>query len=136
MPKARNRFLFAVFIVLLLFCQLVGYIVIRSGARYWANDGLPVLSETVVSTYYYVLFFAVLVTVLYFIRKLTAKNIDLLLALVGAGAASNLFDRVFRGAVMDYIDLWIWPSFNVADIFIVVGAVLVVVKIFMGVPKL
>jgi signal peptidase II len=39
------------------------------------------------------------------------------------GAASNLFDWLRRGAVMDFIDLRIWPVFNIADAAIVLGVV-------------
>lgn len=37
------------------------------------------------------------------------------------GAASNLFDWLRRGAVVDFIDLRAWPIFNLADAFIVLG---------------
>jgi signal peptidase II len=37
------------------------------------------------------------------------------------GATGNLIDQLRRGAVMDFIDLRIWPVFNLADTFIVVG---------------
>lgn len=53
------------------------------------------------------------------------------LGLLLGGALSNLGDRLFRhhgGAVVDFIQLvsW-WPTFNVADASITVGAVMVVV---------
>jgi signal peptidase II len=38
-----------------------------------------------------------------------------------AGAASNLWDRVRRGAVVDFIVLGRWPTFNLADVAIVAG---------------
>jgi signal peptidase II len=40
------------------------------------------------------------------------------------GAGGNLLDRVRRGSVVDFIDLRVWPIFNVADVAIVVGALL------------
>jgi signal peptidase II len=50
---------------------------------------------------------------------------------VVGGAIGNLLDRVFRegggllgGAVVDFVDLQWWPVFNVADVAICVGAVL------------
>ena len=43
--------------------------------------------------------------------------------LVG-GALGNLVDRVFRGYVVDFIDLGFWPVFNVADIAVVAGCAL------------
>ena len=39
------------------------------------------------------------------------------------GAAGNLLDRIRRGAVVDFIDVHVWPVFNVADAAIVVGLV-------------
>ena len=46
--------------------------------------------------------------------------------LILSGAIGNLIDRVFRGYVIDFIDINIFnfPSFNIADICIVVGATL------------
>ncbi len=38
------------------------------------------------------------------------------------GAISNFVDLVRRGAVVDFIDLRVWPVFNVADACIVLGA--------------
>ena len=37
------------------------------------------------------------------------------------GATSNLIDVLRRGAVIDFIDLRIWPTFNLADVAIVLG---------------
>ncbi len=45
-------------------------------------------------------------------------------ALVVAGAFGNAFDRLRRGYVVDFIEIHRWPIFNVADVAIVVGAVL------------
>ncbi len=50
------------------------------------------------------------------------------LAFVLGGAAGNLYDRVLRGTVTDFIEVyhgdWSFPVFNVADSAITVGAVL------------
>lgn len=46
------------------------------------------------------------------------------LALLLAGASGNLIDRIIFGSVTDFISLPHWPAFNFADIFIVVGVVL------------
>jgi signal peptidase II len=43
--------------------------------------------------------------------------------LLTGGALGNLADRVFDGAVTDFIDPPIWPAFNVADIAITLGVV-------------
>jgi signal peptidase II len=51
------------------------------------------------------------------------------LGLVLGGAVGNLTDRAIRGPgfggrVVDFIDLHVWPVFNLADSAIVVGAIL------------
>ncbi len=43
-------------------------------------------------------------------------------ALVIAGALGNLYDRLAFGHVIDFIDLRVWPVFNIADSCISVGA--------------
>jgi signal peptidase II len=54
-----------------------------------------------------------------------------LLGLILGGAVGNLCDRVFRdhGAVVDFIALHVWPTFNVADASIVIGCLLLVVSL-------
>ena len=52
---------------------------------------------------------------------------------ITGGAIGNLIDRVFYGYVVDFIDLYVsvyhWPTFNIADAFITLGAsVLVIVE--------
>jgi signal peptidase II len=39
------------------------------------------------------------------------------------GATGNLLDIMRRGAVVDFIDLRVWPVFNIADAAIVIGVV-------------
>ncbi len=61
------------------------------------------------------------------------------LGLVLGGALGNLTDRAvrapgLRGRVIDFIDLHVWPIFNVADAAIVVGAVLLAVSTLRSEP--
>lgn len=54
----------------------------------------------------------------------------LALSLILGGAIGNVIDRVLHGAVVDFLDFhawgWHWPAFNVADIGISCGALLLV----------
>jgi signal peptidase II len=45
-------------------------------------------------------------------------------ALLVAGALGNALDRVARGHVVDFIHVRFWPVFNVADILVVAGGLL------------
>jgi signal peptidase II len=52
-----------------------------------------------------------------------AAQVALGLALGGAG--SNLYDQLRCGAVLDFIDLGWWPVFNLADVAITLGVILI-----------
>jgi signal peptidase II len=58
------------------------------------------------------------------------------LGLVLGGALGNLVDRLFRapgpfrGRVIDFIDFRVWPTFNVADSAVVIGALLLAIASF------
>ena len=64
------------------------------------------------------------------------RFIGLVLAAVLGGALGNIADRVFNGAVTDFLDFYWgayhWPSFNVADSAICVGMVLLIGRSFFG----
>jgi signal peptidase II len=40
------------------------------------------------------------------------------------GTVGNLIDRAFIGYVTDFIKVWEWPDFNIADSSLVVGGIL------------
>jgi len=44
-----------------------------------------------------------------------------------SGTIGNLIDRIFLGYVRDFIDLGFWPSFNLADSYSTIGAILLVI---------
>lgn len=52
------------------------------------------------------------------------------LMLVLSGAIGNLIDRVWLGYVVDFIDLRVWPVFNLADSAITVGVGLLLWQAF------
>ena len=77
-----------------------------------------------------------LVVVVYLLIGLRTEGSKLSTVAVGmvmGGAAGNVCDRLFRGggwfrgSVVDFIDLRWWPVFNVADIGVTVGGLLLVV---------
>jgi len=60
------------------------------------------------------------------------------LSLVTGGAIGNLWDRIFHGAVTDFIVVWLtksikvtwpWPAFNIADAVLVIGVGLMMIHI-------
>ncbi len=81
---------------------------------------------------------AVTVGVLYVSRRVRDGGWALALGLLLGGATGNLVDRLFRspgvgrGAVVDFIDFQVYPSFNLADSGIVVGGLLALFLSFRG----
>jgi signal peptidase II len=61
------------------------------------------------------------------------------LALLLAGATGNVTDRMIHGAVTDFLQVWLrflpwhlfnpWPTFNVADAAVSVGAILLMIDV-------
>lgn len=76
------------------------------------------------------------VLVLYFFWRTPRSDDRILgaLALLLAGIAGNVTDRLRLGFVIDFIDVqfgtWHYPTFNVADMAICIGAVLLILDMF------
>ncbi len=93
-------------------------------------------SATVVFT---VIAVVVVVAILRVSRRLGSRSWAVALGLILGGASGNLVDRLLRspgpgrGAVVDFLDFQVWPSFNVADSAIVTGGVLAVLLSLRGV---
>jgi len=79
---------------------------------------------------------AAIVMILWFLakNKSAAMLLTFALSLILGGAVGNLLDRIRFGNVVDFLDFyiasWHWPAFNVADSAISVGAVLLIVEMF------
>lgn len=60
------------------------------------------------------------------------------LALILGGAWGNALDRLTRGHVIDFIQLyyrqWAWPTFNLADSAITVGAAILILQMWFSRP--
>jgi len=75
---------------------------------------------------------ALVVALLVLVWRAATLGRAAILGLVLGGALGNLGDRLFRGrggAVVDFVALHVWPTFNVADACIVVGCGLLVVSL-------
>jgi signal peptidase II len=61
--------------------------------------------------------------------------VRLALALLAGGAVGNLVDRVRVGAVIDYVDVHVWPVFNLADLAVTAGAGLLIGSVVLGADR-
>ncbi|EEG84744.1 signal peptidase II domain protein [Proteus penneri ATCC 35198] len=67
-------------------------------------------------------------------NKASAKLSNVAYALIIGGALGNLSDRLIHGFVIDFLDVyvgdWHWPTFNIADMGICIGAGLIIIESF------
>jgi len=102
------------------------------GAAFGFLAGAPPLFRAV---FFIAVTVGAILLILYYLRISRIDDFPLIssLALIFAGAAGNLIDRVRFGEVVDFLDVYIgsyhWPAFNVADSAITVGASVMIVAI-------
>jgi signal peptidase II len=93
---------------------------LNSGGAFGVGQGFPLffLAATVL----------VVALILLWVRSLDDRTLAVPLGLVLGGGVGNAVDRLLRdtgGRVVDFIDLHVWPVFNVADASITVGVVVI-----------
>ena len=77
----------------------------------------------------FIIFIIILIIFFMVLKSYGLKKYSLLIIL--GGALGNVYDRIFYGAVPDFIDFHIgnfhWFIFNVADIFITLGVIFMII---------
>lgn len=99
----------------------------NSGGAFGLMQGLP--------GFFAVATLIAAVLILVWVRHIEDQGWTIPLGLVLGGGLGNVADRLIRdtgGRVVDFIDLHVWPVFNVADMCIVAGVLLV---LFFGTRK-
>ena len=98
------------------------------------NEGIAfgLLSLNQKSLYDFLTLFILLIIIIILIMLIRSNNIKkYFFIMIFGGAIGNLYDRIFFKAVPDFIDFHIgdfhWFIFNVADIFISLGVILMII---------
>lgn len=83
---------------------------------------------------YIILIFSIIIIVgiiIYLLKENRKINNYIPYILIFFGSIGNLIDRIFRGYVIDFIDINIFkfPTFNLSDISIVIGTLLLIFEI-------
>ncbi len=144
-----NSTLFFLFLTLVILDQVTKVLVINFFNLYDSVALLPIINLTFVVNYGFafgllnnpslnqllvsLVILAIILYFLYLLIKTQDKIFQLTLTLILAGALGNFIDRIFRGFVIDFIDIYIgnyhWPAFNIADSCITVGFVVLMINI-------
>ncbi|MCD6149441.1 signal peptidase II [bacterium] len=132
----RIKFLL-VAISLIIADQLSKYIIRHSGGFYICNPGIA-FGLNISGWIFWILIVAIIVFLFLFkvfqippnppFPKGEKIHNTYPIILILSGALSNLIDRLRYGCVIDFIDLKFWPVFNLADAFITIGGIMIIVK--------
>jgi signal peptidase II len=124
MYENKNKFLPAILILLVFIDQLSKYLIRHFDGFYICNPGISF--GLIIHPAIFWLFWTIIIMALsYYIRK---NSFDIGALLILAGALSNIFDRLYLSCVIDFIDLRFWPIFNLADSFIVIGVIMLLIR--------
>ena len=144
-----NIILIYLFIFLVILDQLTKYLVIQNFDLYESVKLLPVFNLTFVVNYGFafgflnnpsinqilvsIVILLIIIYFLYLLLKTQDKIFRLSLVFILSGAIGNFIDRIIRGFVIDFIDIYIgilhWPAFNIADSCISIGFVILMINI-------
>ena len=119
----NNTKLFFIFLILLAADQIIKSILSFSICNQniaWSVPIAPAIFSFV--------WLAIVTVLIYIFFKTKKYNQKIFLIFILSGAVSNMIDRIRLGCVVDYIDLKFWPVFNLADVYITVGAVLIILN--------
>lgn len=133
---------------------IIGFILDRL-SKFWVLDSLVGAPITVIKDFFYfrhlenegaafsilqgktllltILSSVVALVLLYVLVKYKNKFLRTTLSIILGGALGNLYDRISRGSVVDFIEVhfgsYVFPTFNVADSLVVVGTILLAIYI-------
>jgi len=137
----KNKYItiFSITLIILLFDQITKFLI---NVNFKLNESLTLIKNIfhlkyiqnfgagfgILQNQQWILIFVSLLVIgviFYYIDRIKEKEI-LLQVLVGfvlGGTIGNLIDRLIYGFVIDFLDFRIWPVFNVADSFVTIGII-------------
>lgn len=119
--KNKTKFLF-------LFAVLV---VVDQISKYFSNNSICnkniAWNIPVYPGIFYFIWIATITGLTYSFFKFKSYYQKIFLILILSGAISNIIDRLRFGCVVDYIDLKFFPVFNLADVYITLGVIFLIV---------
>src|SRR3989344_546730 len=78
----------------------------------------------------------ILIGAIYYFFKTKNRLLRIMISVLIAGIVGNLTDRLLYGKVIDFIDLRIWPIFNIADMAITLGILSIIAYLWVNDRKL
>lgn len=130
MPKI-NQIIFFAFLIFA--DQLSKYLIRYFGGFYICNTGAA-FGIKIADVIFWIFWLAIIFFILFGLYKKYFIPYTLYLILTLSGAISNVVDRLIYGCVIDFIDIKVWPIFNLADAFIILGVILFIFSFHRNLP--
>ena len=75
---------------------------------------------------FFIIVAAVVIGLIIYYSRVKNFNLALGMGFVLGGALGNMIDRIFYHGVIDFIRIWIFPVFNLADVFNLIGGLILI----------
>ena len=114
---------------LIILDQLSKYLVRHWGGFYICNSGIAfgLIFPPII---FWLFWISIITFIVFQIFNFQFSMSKPALYLILAGAVSNIIDRLYFNCIIDFININFWPTiFNLADVFIVMGAMILLIKI-------
>jgi len=122
----KNIFLFLALGGFILVSDQLSKILIRLNGGFYICNPHIAFNLKIPEFLFGILWTIIICLLIYAYRRGLLHNI-LYLTLILSGAMANMLDRFWWGCVIDFIDLGFWPVFNLADSFITLGAIMLII---------
>lgn len=137
--KNQPMFVFTCGLVFFILDRIIKYLFINNLVSnnfllsYTENSGISFGLQLpgVFLTLFYIIITLIFITLIVWLIKSWAHSKRLeasMVWLVILGSASNIIDRLKFGFVVDYINLHFWPVFNIGDIMIMAGVIILFIN--------
>lgn len=75
---------------------------------------------------FFIIVAAMVIGLIIYYNNIKNFNLALGMGFVLGGALGNMIDRIFYKGVIDFIRIWIFPVFNLADVFNLIGGLIII----------
>ncbi len=123
-----NKLIFLGFLIIFVDQLIKRFFIIKFSSLVVINPSLAFSIDFAYPLLLNILAIIIFTVAIYYLQN--KKILSLPVVLMLGGAVSNLIDRILLLGVVDYIDLKIWPSFNLADALIFIGSITLIYQLF------
>lgn len=124
----KKLFLLSFFFGLVLISDQLSKALIRLGGGFYLCNPHIAFGLKIPAVIFWIFWPGIIMLLAYLIYKERVIFNIFCLMLIFSGAFSNLVDRLWHGCIVDFINLGWGPIFNLADFFITLGAIILIIN--------